>query len=137
MRETGREIAALADAKGELLTQDAYLAVETGLSLPRGLEMGPFSYFPELNVEEAASNHVVNTETLLSLLKSSPAAVCAFSGYSWSIRSPVTDPVPDDERQVFLNAIRERYELVKTVPDFGQNQTPLQIYRRRHDDRSK
>lgn len=137
LRKTGREIAALSGAKGELLTQDAYLAVETGLSLPRGLEMGPFSYFPELNRDEAASNHVVNTEMLLSLLKSSSATVCAFSGYSWAIRSPVTDPVPDDERQVFLNAIRERYELVQTVHDFGQNQTTLQIYRRPHDDHSK
>lgn len=131
LREAGRTIKALAPDGGTLVTQDAYLAVETGMRLPSGLEMGPFSYFPELNDAAAVSNHVVNAHLLGKLLDSAPGPVCAYSGYSWAIRSPVTDPVPDAERRLFLDAIDRHYTLAGEMPDFGQNKTLLRILKRK------
>ena len=45
LRMTARDIRALAEKDSVLLTQDTYLAVETGMRVPAGFEMGPFSYF--------------------------------------------------------------------------------------------
>lgn len=129
LREVGRQLRGLAPEGGVLLTQDAYLAVESGLALPPGLEMGPFSYFPD--DEEAARHRVVNRESLRRLLETSPAEVCAYSGYGWAIASPVMTPVPEAERGALVEAIERRYEEVAVVPDFGQNKTPLRILRRK------
>ena len=39
-------------------------AVEAGMTVPRGLELGPFSYFPGFTDDQAHARHVVN-EALL------------------------------------------------------------------------
>ncbi|MBP5511633.1 MAG: hypothetical protein J6Z49_12010 [Kiritimatiellae bacterium] len=129
LREVGRQLRTLAPKGGVLLTQDAYLAVESGLVLPPGLEMGPFSYFPD--DEEAVRHRVVNRDSLRRLLEEAPGEVCAYSGYGWAIASPVMTPVPDAERRGFLEAIERRYEEVAVVPDFGQNKTALRIMKRK------
>ncbi|MBO4287132.1 MAG: hypothetical protein J5985_03080 [Kiritimatiellae bacterium] len=129
LREVGRQLRGLAPSGGRLLTQDAYLAVESGLALPPRLEMGPFSYFPD--DEEAARHRVVNRDSLRRLLEEAPGEVCAYSGYSWAIASPVMTPVPEAERRGFLETIERRYEEVAVVPDFGQNKTTLRMMRRK------
>ena len=131
LRMTARDVRALAETDEVLLTQDTYLAVEAGMRVPEGLEMGPFSYFPGLSDEEAARFHVMNKNRLVALLESSPARVAAYSGYGLSIRSPVMDEVPQKDRQQFLSLLGRNYDRVQEVADFGQNSTPLQIMRRR------
>ena len=113
-----------------LLTQDAYLAVETGLRLPPGLEMGPFSYFPHLSDADARRYHVLNRHLLLELIETTPAATAAMSGYGFAVRSPEMDEVPAADQAAFRAALSDRYREIDCLPDFGQNYTPLHLYSR-------
>ena len=131
LRMTARDVRALAETDRLLLTQDTYLAVEAGMRVPEGLEMGPFCYFPGLSDEEAARFHVMNKNRFAALLASAPASVAAYSGYGMSIRSPVMDEVPPEDRQLFLDLLGKNFDGVQVVPDFGQNSTTLQIMKRR------
>ena len=131
LRRVGREIRELAGNSRELLTPDAYLAVETGAAVPAGLEMGPFSYFPDLNDADARRHHLFNRARLLQLFENAQDEVCAFSEYGWAIASPAMTPVPEEERQQFLSALARRYDEVAEHPDFGQNHTRLRIFKLR------
>lgn len=128
LRETAREIKELAD-DGPLLTQDTYLAVEAGLHVPRGWEMGPFSYYPELTDERADLLHLVNRRRMIETLTGSPARVAAFSGYGLAIQSPEVIPVPPEELEMLFGLVRERYAPVREVAGFGQAATTLRMYR--------
>ncbi|MFH0907614.1 MAG: hypothetical protein V1929_02485 [bacterium] len=110
-----------------LLTQDTYLAVESGRSVPRGLEMGPFSYFQDLPRDRAERIHVVNREMMTELLRTTPATVAAFSGYSLSIRSPEVEELSADEQETLWAAVRERYGDIAEFSSFGQGATTLKI----------
>ena len=131
LRQTARDVRALAETDGVLLTQDTYLAVETGMRVPDGLEMGSFGYFPDLSDDAANLFHVMNKKRMSALLKSAPTVVAAYSGYSLSIRAPVMDELPPEDRQHFLSLLGTNYDRVQEVPDFGQNCTTLQIMKRR------
>jgi len=131
LRMTARDVKALAETDDLLLTQDTYLAVETGLRVPAGLEMGPFSYFPGLSDDEAERCRVMNKGRLTALLAAAPCRVAAFSGYGLAIRSPVMDEVPQEDRQLLLSTLGKNYDRVQEVPGFGQNSTTLQILKRR------
>ena len=133
LRDAAKKINAISPKGDVLLTQDAYLAVATGKRLPHGMEMGPFSFFPELSDAEAEKNHVLNGALLERALKTVPAAVCAFSDYSWAIRSPAMDPVSEKEREVYLDLIGTRFKPECKIPDFGQNHTLLTICGRKDD----
>jgi len=113
-----------------LLTQDTYLAVETGARVPPGLELGPFSYFPDWSRERAEACHVVNRDMLIELLATCPATVAAFSGYGLAIRSPEIAEVPAAERDRLWGAVQSRYRRLLDVPGFGQADTTLRILRR-------
>ena len=131
LRATARDIRMLAENDRALLTQDLYLAVETGMRVPEGLEMGPFSYFPALSDADAKRFHVMNRSRLTALLASAPCGVAAFSGYGLAIRAPVMDEVPQEDVQLFLGLLGKNYDRVQEVPDFGQNCTTLVILKRR------
>ncbi len=131
LRMTARDVRALAEKDEVLLTQDVYLAVEAGMRVPEGLEMGPFGYFPSLSDEAAARYRVMNKNRLAALLASAPCGVAAFSGYGLAIRAPVMDAVPQEDLQLFLSLLGRNYDRVQEVPDFGQNCTTLQIMKRR------
>ncbi len=131
LRQTARDVRALADGDPLLLTQDVYLAVEARMRVPAGLEMGPFSYFPNLTDADAARFHVMNKASLTALLASSPSRVAAFSGYGLAIRAPVMDEVPPEDVQMFLSVLGRNYDRAQEVPDFGQQATTLQIFKRR------
>ena len=135
LRAAGRRVRALADETGGtpyLATQDAYLAVEAGLPLPRGLEMGPFSFFPDLSDADAKRFRVHNGTTFLRMLGSPfRPAVAATSGYTAAIACPSTERVPEETRQRLLDAVAAYYEPVETIPDFGQSHTPLTLWKRR------
>ena len=131
LQEAARDVKALAEDDDTLLTQDLYLAVEAGMKVPRGLEMGPFGYFPELSDSEAAKYHVFNRKGMMTLLAAAPCDVAAFSGYGLAIQAPVMDRVPHAEYQSFLSELSKNYDFVQEIPDFGQKSTLLQILKRR------
>jgi hypothetical protein len=129
LRDTARQLNALHPQKGVLLTQDTYLAVEAGWSVPSGFEMGPFSYFPGLTTEEALHYRVLNREVLSKVLAAGEAPLAVFSGYGLGIESPSMVPVPEAGRQAFFEILGRRYEEVGQVPAFGQAHTTLTIWR--------
>lgn len=132
LRETAAMIRSMTRPGDVLLTQDPYLAVESDLFLPHGLEMGQFSYFPEFSSEEAEALHVVNRARLENLLRTSSTPVAAFSGYAFAIKSPQIRPVPMDEQAAFWKIVELRYQQVCEVPNFGQAFTTLRIFKKRH-----
>ncbi len=133
LRRTAERVHALAPEATSLLTSDAYLAVEANLEVPIELNMGPFSYFPQLTSEEAKKFHVLNTETLLELLDRTPAPVAALSGYGFTIQSPAIAPTPPETLQRFHEAMARNYIATETIPNFGQAYTPLTLYKARPD----
>ena len=137
LRDAGRRVRALADALPEedparsyLLTQDAYLAAESGLAVPRGLELGPFTLCPDLPDDEARRLRALNPERARALL-AGRYPLAATSGYTFAIAYPDGSRVDETLRQSLLDEIPLRYEPVETIPDFGQAHTPLTIWRRR------
>jgi len=131
LRDAGRHVSALPDRGRMLLTQDIYLAVEAGMSVPEGLEMGPFSYFPGLSADEARRLHVVNKDMMLEIIAGSPARYAAFSGYGLAIAAPAIAPLEPEEEQALRSALDSRYETVRTIDNFGQAGTTLNILRER------
>ena len=131
LRFMAEEINLLDPGGSTLLTQDLYLAVEAGRKVPAGLEMGPFSYFPDLPSNVARARHVMNTEMLEKLLAAAPANVAAFSGYAFAIAAPKCDEVPFDRQKRFFRILKENYEVADTEPNFGQNATTLLVLRRK------
>lgn len=101
----------------ELLTQDLYLAVETGRKVPKGLEMGPFSMLSDAEWE--------------ALLTSAPCPIAAMSGYSFAINPPRCDERPLADQIKYWDLLKKRYELVFPEPCFGQNATTLLILKRK------
>jgi len=126
-REVARRVEELAGDQRELLTQDVYLAVETGLRVPPGLEMGQFSYYPELSRAEAERYHVVNGEMLRAMLDTTPARVAALSGYALVMASPQVSKLSDAEQQELWDRVLARFRPVADVPDFGQGNTTLRL----------
>lgn len=133
LRRAAGMVKGMAGPDRMVLTQDLYLAVEAGLRVPSGLELGPFSYYPEWPSGRASGCRVVNREGLERILESGEARVAAFSGYGLSIESPRLTPVPAAERERLMGILGRRYELAGEVPGFGQAGTGLAVYRRRAD----
>jgi len=132
LQDMGKWVRELTLAEGgtELLTQDTYLAVQAGLSVPHGLEMGPFSYYPDWTRERAETIGVMNREMMSELLSTTTnATVAALSGYSLSIRSPQVEEITREDRMAFEEVLNTRYEHVESVPGFGQAGTTLEIWR--------
>ena len=131
MRLASREIEAL-DPGGEmLLTQDLYLAVDAGRKVPEGLEMGPFSFFPDISTEDAEAIRVLDVTRMEKLIDSAPCAMAAFSGYGFAIASPKGAEVPFDRQRAFWERLKRRYEFAARETDFGQNSTTLLVLKRR------
>ncbi len=131
LQDTARQIRAWTRPGDQLLTQDPYLAVESRLDLPPGLEMGQFSYFPGLDDRRADALHVLNRATLERLLKTTDAPVAALSGYALAIASPAVTPLDPADASHFLRLVEARYEPVSVIPSFGQAYTTLTLYRLR------
>jgi hypothetical protein len=131
LRSVARDLRAAAGPDATLLTQDTYLAVEAGLSVPAGMEMGPFCYYPDMPAARAAACHVLNREMLTGLLATTEAPVAAFSEYGLSIAAPAVQPIPDAEAARLQALLESRYTPTATIPAFGQAQTTLRLYRRK------
>lgn len=129
LRETAAQIRALPGVQrgDELLTQDPYLAVEAGMRLPRGLELGQFSYFPDWSDDQARRSHVLNAASFRALLRSTRAPVAAFSGYGFAIRAPEVMALPEAEQRELWGLVESRYRAVAEIVPFGQADTRLRI----------
>lgn len=117
-----RDVAKIIEAEDPggktLLTQDLYLAIETGRKVPEGLEMGPFSMLSDRQWRE--------------LLSSAPCELAALSlGYTFTIAPPACTEVPFETQREYWRLLKRDYELVMQEEDFGQNSTPLVILRRK------
>ncbi len=131
LQATAQYLARYTEPGDTLLTQDTYLAVEAGLRVPPGLNLGPFSYFPDWSTADAQRRHVVNRPLLEALLEAGTAEWAAVSGYGLAIAGPGVTPVPDAEREQLLALIEENYVLHQRIPYFGQAHTTLKLYRRK------
>ncbi|MBI2437982.1 MAG: hypothetical protein HYV36_04115 [Lentisphaerae bacterium] len=123
LRDTAELIRKETQPGDELLTQDPYLAVEANRKLPAGLEMGQFSYFPDLSDVQAATLHVFNRAGLERLLRTTEAPLAALSGYALAIQSPEVTPLTPADQALFTTIVSTRYELMTNVAHFGQAST--------------
>lgn len=121
---------------GKLLTSEAYLAVQAGAKVPEGFEMGPFGYFPGLDDETARRYHVLNDNLALAALRNSDADFAAFSGYGFAMAAPAMEPVSEEKRAKFFEALEAQFEETEPVPDFGQSHTTLRIWKRRAESKA-
>ncbi|MDA0576919.1 MAG: hypothetical protein O3B24_02350 [Verrucomicrobia bacterium] len=135
LQDTARRIRALPGVTpgAEILTQDPYLAVEANLTLPGGMELGQFCYFPDLPAERARACHVLNAEQMREVLKASTAPVAAFSGYGFAMRSPEVARVPEADARALWDIVESRFDDVTAVEPFGQADTRLRILMRKPD----
>jgi len=128
LRKAARFVQRYAAGSPLLLTQDTYLAVESGMEVPRGMELGPFCYFPDLPRDRADRLHVLNRETMREAIAASGARVAALSGYAFAIACPGVVEVPAAEQAELWKRVGERYEVTGVFPGFGQGQTTLKIF---------
>ena len=117
LRDVALTIEALDPGGKTLLTQDLYLAIETGRKVPEGLEMGPFS--------------MLTDEQWRKLLGECECELAALSGYTFAIEPPKCDERPLDKQMEYWDILRRRYEFVVREDNFGQNATPLLILKRK------
>jgi len=127
LQRTAQRVGELGKPCELLLTQDPYLAVETGMNLPAGMELGQFCYFPDWSREKAESCHVLNREMFFELLETVEAPVAAFSGYGLAIRSPQVSQLAEEEQRELWEIVEERYEPCFEVEPFGQADTRLRV----------
>ena len=133
LREVSAYIAKLNWMDRILLTQDTYIAVEAGLDVPEGMEMGPFCYYPDMDSERARRLHVLNREMLLETLATTDAPIAAFSGYGLAIRGPEVLPLSEEEQALLWLTVDERYEPMCDVEYFGQGDTTLRVLIRKRE----
>jgi len=117
LRDVAETIEALDPGGKTILTQDLYLAIETGRKVPEGLEMGPFS--------------MLDDEQWKKLLNECESEIAALSGYTFAVNPPRCDERPMDKQMEYWNILRRRYEFVVREDNFGQNATPLLILKRK------
>lgn len=117
LRDAARKIEAIDPGGKTLLTQDLYLAIETGRSVPEGLEMGPFSI-----LDDSEWRHLLST---------CDCPVAALSGYTFAIEPPSCAERPTEKQIEYWSILRDRYDLVQTIDAFGQNATALLILKKK------
>ena len=130
LRAAGEQIREQLGEDDLLLTQDTYLAIEAGASVPHGLEMGPFSYYPDMPRERAEKLNLLNTEMLVELLAETSAPVAAFSGYGLAIASPEIEEISSKDWKALRAILEMNYTKTSEIPNFGQAHTTLEIFER-------
>jgi hypothetical protein len=130
LQKAGRRIRKELGRNGLLLTQDTYLAVEADARVPRGMEMGPFCYYPDMPGEKAEQLNLLNKQRMLELLKKARAPMAAFSGYGLSILSPAVKKLSSEEQGELRAALNTGYSKCCEIPNFGQAQTTLELFKK-------
>ena len=117
LRKVAAEIEKLDPGGKTLLTQDLYLAVESGRKVPKGLEMGPFA--------------MLSDDGWRKLLESAECPIAALSGYSFAIEPPACSERPVSKQVEYWSLLKKNYEMVRREEAFGQNATPLLILKKK------
>jgi hypothetical protein len=131
LQKVGAELRGKLGEDGLLLTQDTYLAVEAGARVPHGMEMGPFSYYPDMPREKAEKLNLLNKEMLLEIVSAARAPVAALSGYGLTIRSPEIAELSSNDRKALQAVLETKYTKRREVENFGQACTTLEIFERK------
>ncbi len=131
LRKAGAQIREQLGEDDLLLTQDTYLAIEAGARVPHGLEMGPFSYYPEMPRAQAEKLNLLNQEMLMELLVETPASVAAFSGYGLTIESPSIGKISSNHWKTLRAFLEKNYTKTSEIPNFGQAHTTLEVFSRK------
>ena len=120
LRDVAKRIEAQDPGGKTLLTQDLYLAIETGRTVPKGLEMGPFAMLTDAEWKDL-------------LTKTAPAEckVAALSGYAFAIEPPVCTERSVEQQMEYWTLLKQNYELVDHEEAFGQNATTLLMLKRK------
>ena len=120
LRDVAKRIEAQDPGGKTLLTQDLYLAIETGRSVPRGLEMGPFAMLTDEEWKDL-------------LTKTAPAEckIAALSGYAFAIEPPVCKERSIEKQMEYWTLLKKNYTMVDREEAFGQNATTLLILKRK------
>ena len=120
LRDVAKRIEAQDPGGRTLLTQDLYLAIETGRKVPKGLEMGPFAM-------------LTDAEWKNLLTKTAPAecAVAALSGYAFAVEPPVCKERSVETQMEYWTLLKQNYKLVDREEAFGQNATTLLVLKRK------
>lgn len=124
--ETVRSVTVEKGLPRVLWTQDIYLAVEAGMRVPRGLEMGPFGLTAAADAPDAPWAPL-RTDRLAETY--AEAGVAARSGYTFLLNAPrMTDLRQGGTRDALLDGLRRAFpEDVAVFPDFGQQHTTLTV----------
>ena len=130
LQRVGAQIREQLGEGGLLLTQDTYLAVEAGARVPHGMEMGPFSYYPDLPREQAEQLNLLNKEMLLETLSRARAPMAAISGYGLTIESPSIGKISSNDWNELRSVLEMNYTRCREVPNFGQAHTTLELFER-------
>jgi len=119
LREVAKTIESIDPGGTTILTQDLYIAIETGRKVPEGLEMGPFA--------------MMDDENWRKLLTEAPSTcgVAALSGYTFAVDPPVCGERPIESQLEYWGIVKRGYKLVERVENFGQNATPLLVLKKR------
>ena len=120
LRDMAKRIEAQDPGGKTLLTQDLYLAIETGRTVPRGLEMGPFAMMSDENWKKLL------TETAPAECK-----IAALSGYAFAIEPPVCKERSIEKQMEYWTLLKQNYKLVDREEAFGQNATTLLVLKRK------
>ena len=131
LRNVGVQLREELGADDVLLTQDTYLAIEAGARVPHGMEMGPFSYYPEMPRDQAEKMNLLNREMLAETLAAARASVAAFSGYGLSIASPQIEALSSKDWNELRSILETRYTRSFEIPSFGQAHPTLEVFKRR------
>ena len=115
LRDVARRIETLDPGGKELLTQDLYLAIETGRKVPKGLEMGPFA--------------MLTDDEWRQLLGHETSPLAAMSGYTFAVEPPECRERSLDRQMEYWSLLKRNYDLVERHDAFGQGATPLLILR--------
>ena len=120
LRDVAKRIEAQDPGGKTLLTQDLYLAIETGRKVPKGLEMGPFAMMSDGNWKKLL------TETAPAECK-----IAALSGYAFAIEPPVCKERSVEKQMEYWTLLKQNYKLVDREEQFGQNATTLLMLKRK------
>jgi hypothetical protein len=122
----GEWLAARVPRSHTLVTLDTYLAVESGLDVPPGFEMGIFSYFPNRSDADGVRLRVLTPGRLAAALRSRDVGAAALSDHALGIlvEKKITGYRPKQELgQAELEAAIPElagYRLERVFEDFGQ-----------------
>ena len=134
LHTAANEVRARVPEESLLLTFDTYLAVEAGRRVPKGFEMGVFSWFPNRPAEDGRTLGLLTTDRLLSAFDSPDLGGVAVSDQGLGIlitRShfgyrPRRILQQDQITQAFPPL--QRFRLDRTLPAFGQQRTALYLF---------